>query len=101
MHRIERRELSAILTVAIKQLPKSSLTRLSSKLPVERDAATRAISEAVCDEIDNASTMVIRADLVDNIGNSGRPGVFGEDEPDPTALTIIKPYKLTGSNSAG
>jgi hypothetical protein len=36
-------------------------------------------------DLSNESTMVIKTEIVGAIGCSGRPGVWGVDEPDPTA----------------
>ena len=85
MHRIENDYLETIVAVAIKTAPKTVKQGLRSKLPTVSDAAVSQIAKHIADHLSNDSTMVIKTEIVGAIGCSGRPGIWGVDEPDPTA----------------
>lgn len=84
MHRIDNDYLEAIVAVAIKTAPKTVKQGMRSKLPTVRDAAVSHIAKHIVSHLSNGSTMVIKTELVDSLGCSGRPGVWGVHEPDPT-----------------
>tara|TARA_R110002094_G_scaffold213862_1_gene184330 strand:- start:110 stop:367 length:258 start_codon:yes stop_codon:yes gene_type:complete len=85
MHRIDNDYLETIVAVAIKTAPKMVRQGMRSKLPTVSDAAVSHIAKHIVGHLSNGSTMVIKTEIVDAIGCSGRPGVWGVDEPDPTA----------------
>jgi hypothetical protein len=85
MHRIDNDYLEAIVTVAIKTAPRTVKQGLRSKLPAVRDAAVSHIAKHIVGQLSNDSTMVIRTEIMGAVGCTGRPGVWGVDEPDPTA----------------
>lgn len=85
MHRIEDDYLETLVAVAIKTAPKTVQQGMRSKLPTVRDAAISLIAKHIVRQLSNDSTMVIKTEIVGAIGCNGRPGVWGLDEPDPTA----------------
>lgn len=85
MHRIDNDYLETIVAVAIKTAPKAVKQGMRSKLPTVSDAAVSCIAKHIADHLSNDSTMVIKTEIVSAIGCNGRPGIWGVDEPDPTA----------------
>tara|TARA_R110001599_G_scaffold8639_1_gene41819 strand:+ start:5188 stop:5445 length:258 start_codon:yes stop_codon:yes gene_type:complete len=85
MHRIDNDYLETIVAVAIKTAPKAVKQGMRSKLPTVSDAAVSCIAKHIADHLSNDSTMVIKTEIVGAIGCNGRPGIWGVDEPDPTA----------------
>ena len=85
MHRIDNDYLEAIVSVAIKTAPKTVRQGMRSKLPTVSDAAVFHIAKHIVGQLSNDRTMVIRTEIVGAVGCTGRPGVWGVDEPDPTA----------------
>jgi flagellar basal body-associated protein FliL len=85
MHRIDNDYLEAIVTVATKAAPRTVKQGLRSKLPAVRDAAMSLIAKHIVSHLSNDSTMVIRTEIMGAVGCTGRPGVWGVDEPDPMA----------------
>ena len=84
MHRIDDEALANIVAVAVRTAPATVKQGPRSRRPVERDQAIGELARHVARQLSNDSTMVIRTELVDNIGCNGRPGIWGMDEPDPT-----------------
>ena len=84
MHRIDDEALANIVAVAVRTAPATVKQGLRSRRPVVRDQAIGQLARHVARQLSNDSTMVIRTELVDNIGCNGRPGIWGMDEPDPT-----------------
>tara|TARA_R110001606_G_scaffold88649_2_gene199637 strand:+ start:24491 stop:24790 length:300 start_codon:yes stop_codon:yes gene_type:complete len=85
MHRIDNEYLETMIAVAIKTAPKTVKQGMRSSLPAVRDEAVSHIAKHIVGHLSNASTMVIKTEIVGAIGCSGRPGVWGLDEPNPTA----------------
>lgn len=85
MHRIDNDYLEKIVAVAIKTAPKTVKQGMRSKLPAVSDAAVTHIAKHIVSHLSNDSTMVIKTEIVGAIGCSGRPGLWGVDEPDPAA----------------
>jgi hypothetical protein len=85
MHRIDNDYLETLVAVAIKTAPKTVKQGMRSKLPTVRDAAVFHIAKHIVGQLSNDSTMVIRTEIVGAVGCTGRPGVWGVDEPNPTA----------------
>ena len=82
MHRISRPDLAAAINVIITC---SRLKRHRSGRQINASLETAegkaALTQLICDAIDNDSRMVIATEMV---GFPGRPGMWSVDEPDPT-----------------
>jgi hypothetical protein len=87
MHRVARRDLEALVFVAITCAPPAIQRALKSKLLEERDKARAALTRSICDKIDNGSYMVIVADKV-GLAPHVRLGTWGVDEPVPAKLAV-------------
>tara|TARA_R110000796_G_scaffold8843_29_gene29306 strand:+ start:33875 stop:34132 length:258 start_codon:yes stop_codon:yes gene_type:complete len=85
MHRLDNGYLETIVAVAIKTAPKTVKQGMRSKLPTVSDAAVSRIAKHIADQLSNDSMMVIKTEIVGAIGCNGRSGIWGVDEPDPTA----------------
>lgn len=83
--RIDNNYLEILVAVAIKTAPKTLQPGMQSRLQAVRDAAVSHIARHVVSQLSNDSTMVIKTEIVGALGCSARPGVWGVDEPDPTA----------------
>lgn len=90
MHRIDDDYLETMIAVAIKTAPKTVRQGLRSKLPVIRDKAATELAQHIVNDISSGSRMVISTELVNNIGNSGRAGIWGVDEPCPVQTMGVK-----------
>ena len=86
MHRVSRRDLEALVHVAIATAPPLIKRRLRSKLPHEADEARRELARSICDQIDNDSYMVIVTEMIATTTPYPRRGAWGVDEPAPAEL---------------
>jgi len=82
MHRIARRDLEALVYVAITCAPPAIKRGLKSRLLEERDKARAELARRICDQIDNDSYMVIVTELIGDAEKCHR-GTWGVDEPVP------------------
>ncbi|MFL6854069.1 MAG: hypothetical protein ACJ8D3_01265 [Sphingomicrobium sp.] len=88
MHRVARRDLEALVFVAIATAPPLIKRKLRSKLPHEADEARRALARAICDQVDNDSYMVIVTELIAQTTPYPRLGKWGVDEPAPAEVPV-------------
>lgn len=86
MHRVARRDLEALVFVAIATAPSLIKRKLTSKLLEERDEARRHLAQSICAKIDNDSYMVIVSELVAQSSPYPRRGAWGVDEPVPATV---------------
>jgi hypothetical protein len=89
VHRVSRRDLEALVFVAITTAPAAIKRGLKSKLIEERDKARDALTRAICDRIDNDSYMVIVTEMVARSTPYPRRGKWGIDEPVPAAVLEV------------
>ena len=85
MHRLPRRDLEALVFVAIATAPPAIKRGLKSKLLEERDKARKALAQSICAKIDNDSFMVIVTELIGQQPYK-RLGNWGVDEPMPATV---------------
>ena len=85
MHRIARRDLEALVYVAIACASDSIKRGMKSKLPHEAQDARSALARSICDRIDNDSYMVIVTELIVQAEKRYR-GKWGVDEPVPATV---------------
>ena len=88
MHRVARRDLEALVFVAIATAPPLIKRKLRSKLPHEADEARRDLAQSICDRIDNGSYMVIVTEMVAQTTPYPRRGKWGVDEPVPATVPV-------------
>jgi hypothetical protein len=88
MHRVARRDLEALVFVAIATADPSIKRKLKSKLLEERDEARKALAQSICDKIDNGSYMVIVTDIIARTTPYPRRGKWGVDEPVPATVPL-------------
>jgi hypothetical protein len=81
--RVSRRDLEALVFVAMATAPAAIKRGLKSKLIEERDKARDALTRSICDRIDNDSYMVIVTEMVARSTPYPRRGKWGVDEPVP------------------
>ena len=86
MHRVARKDLEALVHVAIATARSPIKRKLRSKLPHEADEARAELARAICEKIDNDSYMVIVAEMVARSTPYPRRGKWGVDEPVPAAV---------------
>lgn len=86
MHRVARRDLEALVFVALATAAPLIKRKLKSKLPHEADEARRELAQAICDRIDNDSYMVIVTELIARTTPYPRLGKWGRDEPCPAEV---------------
>jgi hypothetical protein len=86
MHRIARRDLEALVFVAIATAPPHIKRKLKSKLPHEADEARDELTRAICDRLDNDSYMVIVTEMIALSTPYPRRGTWGVDEPIPARV---------------
>ena len=86
MHRVARRDLEALVFVAIATAPPLIKRKLRSKLPHEADEARRELARSICEKIDNDSYMVIVTELIARTTPYPRLGQWGVDEPVPATV---------------
>ena len=86
MHRVARRDLEALVFVAIATAPPLIKRKLKSKLLEERDEGRKALAQSICDKIDNDSYMVIVTELIARTTPYPRLGQWGVDEPVPAEV---------------
>lgn len=86
MHRVARRDLEALVFVAIATAPPLIKRKLKSKLLEERDEARRALAQSICEKIDNDSYVVIVTELIARTTPYPRLGQWGVDEPVPATV---------------
>jgi hypothetical protein len=79
--RVSRKDLEALVFVAIATAPAAIKRGLKSKLTEERDKARDALTRSICDRIDNDSYMVIVTEMVARSTPYPRRGKWGVDEP--------------------
>ena len=91
MHRVARRDLEALVFVAIATAPPLIKRKLKSKLLEERDEARRDLARSICDRIDNSSYMVIVTEMVARSSPYPRLGNWGVDEPVPAEVPLPPP----------
>ncbi len=83
MKRVNRRDLEDHLFVVLKTLPKTTMSKLRSRLPQDGDDACSLIAKAVAEGIDNSGSCVVVADQTTSNGIPWHRGEFGKDEPWP------------------
>jgi len=88
MHRVARRDLEALVFVAIATAPPLIKRKLKSKLPHEADEARRELARAICDQVDNDSYMVVVTELIAQTTPYPRLGKWGADEPVPAEVPV-------------
>lgn len=88
--RVARRDLEALVHVAIATAPALIKRKLKSKLPHEADEARAELARSICEKIDNDSYMVIVTEMVARSTPYPRLGKWGVDEPAP-AVVVVAP----------
>jgi len=91
MHKIDRETLEAELAVRLGRAIKANKRGLLSKLPVESDAAIDAVVAEVVNQLDNDHTCVVQTEMVHA---RQAPGKFGQDEPWPGEITLVRRMSL-------
>ena len=86
MHKVARRDLEALVFVAIATAPPLIKRKLKSKLLEERDQARGELARSICDRIDNDSYMVIVTEMIAQTTPYPRLGAWGVDEPAPAEV---------------
>jgi len=84
--RVSRRDLEALVFVAIATAPPAIKRKLRSKLPHEADEARDELTRNICDKIDNDAYMVIVTEMVALSTPYPRRGTWGVDEPTPARV---------------
>ena len=97
MHRAARRDLEALVFVAIATAPRLVKSRLRSRLPHEADEARKALAQSICARIDNDSYMVIVTEMIARTTPYPHRGKWGVDEPTPA--TVPEPPRPPGRRS--
>src|SRR5262245_49777548 len=85
MYRLARKDLEALVYVALTCAPAAIKRGLKSKLLEDRDRAREALAQKVCDQIDNDSYMVIVTEMIGEAQKRYR-GKWGVDEPVPATV---------------
>lgn len=88
MHRVARRDLEALVFVAIATAPPLIKRKLKSKLPHEADEARGELARSICEKIDNDSYMVIVTELIAETTPYPRRGKWGVDERLPATVQV-------------
>lgn len=84
MHRIERKDLTIQISVAMKVALRQCKPLLKpTRLPHESDILANALADAAVDVVDGDTRMVIATDLKGPTPHLAAPGKWGVDEPDP------------------
>ena len=91
MHRVARRDLEALVVVALATAPPLIKSKLKSKLPKEADKARDALARSICDKIDNDAYMVIVTEMIALTTPYPRRGKWGVDEPVPAVVPKAPP----------
>jgi hypothetical protein len=91
MHRVARRDLEALVFVAIATAPPLIKRKLRSKLPHEADEARGELARSICEKIDNASYMVIVTEMIARTTPYPRRGEWGVDEAVPATVPVPPP----------
>ena len=86
--RVPRRDLEALVFVAIATAPALIKRKLKSKLPHEADEARGELARSICDKIDNDSYMVIVTEMIALSTPYPRRGAWGVDEPVPAVVPV-------------
>ena len=86
MHKVARKDLEALVFVAIATAPPLIKRKLKSKLPHEADEARAELAKSICNKIDNDSYMVIVTEMVARSTPYPRRGKWGVDEPVPATV---------------
>lgn len=94
VHRVARKDLDALVVVALATAPALVRSKLKSKLPHEADWARKELARTICDRIDNDSYMVIATETV-GMEPYRKPGKWGVDEPVPAIVPV--PPKPSGA----
>jgi hypothetical protein len=87
MHRIARKDLEALVYVAITCAPPLIKRGMKSKLLDERDKARGELARMICERIDNDSYMVIVTEMIGEAHKRYR-GKWGVDEPVPATVPL-------------
>ena len=90
MHRLPRRDLEALVFVAITTAPPAIKRGLKSKLLTDRDKARKELAQSICDRLDNQSYMVIVTELIGE-PHLARLGKWGVHEPVPATVPVPPP----------
>lgn len=86
MHRVARRDLEALVFVAIATAPPAIKRGLKSKLLTDRDRARQELARSICEKVDNDSYMVIVTEMIARTTPSPHRGTWGVDEPVPATV---------------
>jgi len=86
VRRVARKDLDALVVVALATAPPLVKSRLKSKLPHEADWARQQLARTICDKIDNDSYMVIVTEMIATATPYPRRGKWGVDEPVPAVV---------------
>ena len=95
--RVSRRDLEALVFVAIATAPPAIKRKLRSKLPHEADEARDELTRNICDKIDNDAYMVIVTEMIARTTPYPHRGKWGVDEPTPA--TVPEPPRPPGRRS--
>ncbi len=98
--RVARKDLEALVFVAIATAPPLIKRKLKSKLPHEADEARAELAKSICNKIDNNSYMVIVTEMVARSTPYPRRGKWGVDEPVP-ATVLLQGNKVDPGPSPG
>ena len=86
MHRVARRDLEALVFVAIATAPSAIKRGLKSKLLEDRDKARRELARSISEKVDNDSYMVIVTEMIARTSPWPHLGKWGVDEPVPATV---------------
>ena len=91
MHRVARKDLEALVFVALTTAPPLIKRGLKSKHVEERDKARGELARTICDKIDNDAFMVVVTEMVATMTPYPRRGKWGRDEPAPAVVPALPP----------
>lgn len=84
--RVSRRDLEALVYVALATAPPLIKRGLQSRRVEERDKARGELARTICDKIDNDAYMVIVTEMVATMTPYPRRGKWDRDEPAPAVV---------------
>lgn len=85
MRRISQDTIRYTIYVKLRTYPKRVLRAMASKLPHEADDATDEIAEAIAELVAGGECRIVAPDFRSSSwDNTGTPGKWGPDDPDPT-----------------
>ena len=96
--RVSRKDLEALVFVAITTAPPAIKRGLKSKLLTDRDKARQTLTRSICEKLDNDSYMVIVTEMVARTSPYPHLGKWGIDEPVPATVPQPPPPSVTNSD---